>query len=540
MPLRELGILLLREGKRRILLLAGLFWIVAISVLLMGVSMPKRWDASTLIVTDAKAIIKPLLEGRAVPTTIADLMPVVTQTMMSHRILREVAAFGGWSRGQPLSPAQEERLLLDIKRRMKIETQRDDAVKISYFDSNPTRAYQVTNKLAEIFIRECTALKEKQSRDAYEFIARRVQEYQDKLSEAHEKLLAYYQGKGPSAAALVAKAIAQPEEDTAGDTDQPAAPKTAPPRARISSEELAELRVEEATLKAQLDDRKRASAAPLPSESRQAEDQARGRVLQLQADLDRLSAQYTEQHPDVLKVKRELKIAQEDLAHAQKARKDRDESAAAANAQESASTRALSARLAEVEQRISAATGVPIKRRVPGSRTPAFVPLGPPQSQTELEMRTVGQDAVLSEMVRRYNATKDVYEDLFKRRENARVSMDLDAEHRGLTLRVQEAAEMPAVASSVRLMYVALGGLTFAFAVPLVLLIGLVKLDPRVRSAPQIERVLHLPLLAAIPGNVTPVQRTKQRTHWILAASLVVGVFVVYAAALVMKMQSSS
>src|SRR4029079_7172866 len=145
MPLRELGILLLREGKRRILLLAGLFWVVAISVLLMGVSMPKRWDASTLIVTDAKAIIKPLLEGRAVPTTIADLMPVVTQTMLSHRILREIAAFGGWSKGQPLSPAQEERLLLDIKRRMKIETQRDDAVKISYFDSNATRAYQVTN-----------------------------------------------------------------------------------------------------------------------------------------------------------------------------------------------------------------------------------------------------------------------------------------------------------------------------------------------------------------------------------------------------------
>jgi len=537
MPLRELGILLLREGKRRILLLAGLFWVVSIAVLLAGVSMPKRWDASTLIVTDAKAIIKPLLEGRAVPTTIADLMPVVTQTMLSHRILREIAAFGGWSR-TPLSPAQEERLLLDIKRRVKIETQRDDAVKIAYFDSNPTRAYQVTNKLAEIFIRECTALKEKQSRDAYEFIARRVQEYQDKLSDLHEKLLAYYQGKGPAATALVAKVIAPPEDDTAGgETDQPA-PKTAPPRARISSEELAELRVEEATLKAQLDDRKR--AAPPPAESRQAEDQTRGRVLQLQADLERLSAQYTEQHPDVLKVKRELKVAQEDLAHVQKARKDRDDSAAAANAQDSASTRALSTRLAEVEQRISAATGVPIRRRVPGTRTAAIVPLGPPQSQTELEMRTVGQDAVLSEMVRRYNATKDVYEDLFKRRENARVSMDLDAEHRGLTLRVQEPAEMPAVASSVRLMYVALGGLTFAFAVPLVLLIGLVKLDPRVRSAPQIERVLHLPLLAAIPGNVSPVQRTKQRTHWILAASLIVGVFVVYAAALVMKMQSSS
>src|SRR4029078_9250988 len=117
-------------------------------------------------------------------------------------------------------------------------------------------------------------------------------------------------------------------------------------------------------------------------------------------------------------------------------------------------------------------------------------------------------DAVLSEMVRRYNATKDVYEDLFKRRENARVSMDLDDEHRGLTLRVQEPAEMPAVASSVRLMYVALGGLTFAFAVPLVLLIGLVKVDPLVR--------LRVPaVVSAGPGKPRPprAQRAADRAR---------------------------
>lgn len=351
MPLQELGSLLLREAKRRILLLTGTFWVVAIGVLVVGVSMPKRWDASTLIVTDAKAIIKPLLEGRAVPTTIADLMPVVSQTMVSHRILREIAAFGGWSRG-PMSPAQEERLVLDIKRRIKVETQRDDAVKISYFDSNPVRAFQVTNKLAEIFIRECTALKEKQSQDAYEFIARRVQEYQDKLSDLHERLLAYYQGKGHPTAApvLVAKAIGTAEDGAAEADGEPGSAK--PPRIRISAAELAELRVEEATLKAQLDDKKRAGAAPPTAESRQAEDQVRGRVLQLQTDLDRLSSQYTEQHPDVVKTKRELKTAVEDLARVQKARRDHDESAAAATAQDSSSTRAVAARLAEIEQRI--------------------------------------------------------------------------------------------------------------------------------------------------------------------------------------------
>jgi hypothetical protein len=49
-----------------------------------------------------------------------------------------------------------------------------------------------------------------------------------------------------------------------------------------------------------------------------------------------------------------------------------------------------------------------------------------------------------------------------------------------------------------------------------------------------------LPLLVAIPSGSTARDIQRNRTRWVLSASIAVGVFVVYAAALVMKMQTPS
>jgi polysaccharide chain length determinant protein (PEP-CTERM system associated) len=520
MPLPELLTLLVKEGKRRILVLTAIFGVVAIGVLVVGLLTPKRWEASTLIVADARDIIKPLLEGRAVPTTIADQTPIVSQAMVSHRILRELATFGGWPVAK-MTPVEEDRLFKDVKSRIKIETQREDTIRISYSDTHPQRAYRLTNKMAEIFIRESMALKEKQSHDAFDFISRRVEEYAQKMAEAHENLLAHYRGaEGPRAGA-VARVATAAAADAEGE----------PRRSRIPPTELAALRAEEVKLTAQLSHKPAVPSAPV--ESRQAEEQVRTHVMQLQAELDRLRVTYTEQHPDVLRVQRELKDAKAELTRAEQARADHDKAVAATTTVDDEKTRATEARLEDVQQKIAAATGA--RPRSIGPRAVAAA-----DSSTDLEMRGVGQDTALSELARRYEATRDVYQDLLKRRENARVSMDLDSERRGLTLRVQEAADLPVTASSVRLLYVALAGLALAVVAPIGLLFALIRLDPRIRSAQQIERLVRLPVLVTIPSGATAQDTSRSRTRWVLAASIAVGVFVIYAATLVMKMQTPS
>jgi hypothetical protein len=65
-----------------------------------------------------------------------------------------------------------------------------------------------------------------------------------------------------------------------------------------------------------------------------------------------------------------------------------------------------------------------------------------------------------------------------------------------------------------------------------------VNLDPRIRSPQQIERVVNLPLLVAIPSGENSREKSERRTQFFIAASIVIGVFASYAAAFAMRAQS--
>src|SRR4029077_15911399 len=100
---------LIKEGKRRILTLTAVFSLVAVATLGVAIFLPKRWESSTVLIVEGDSIIKPLMEGRAVTTSIADQTVITNEIILSRRILREIAAFEGWAGRQ--SPQDEERML---------------------------------------------------------------------------------------------------------------------------------------------------------------------------------------------------------------------------------------------------------------------------------------------------------------------------------------------------------------------------------------------------------------------------------------------
>jgi polysaccharide chain length determinant protein (PEP-CTERM system associated) len=509
--LREHLSVIIKEGKRRLLTLTAMFSIVAVAALGIGLALPKRYDASTLILVEANNIIKPLMEGRAVPTSVSDQTAVVSQILLGRKDMREMLLFGGWVKPPPArqpDPREEERLLTQLRSHIKIETVRDEMIRISFSDRDPQRTYTVANKLAELYLRESEEGKARESREAFDFIDKQVKEYGSKLTDIHEKVLVQY--RGPSKAVAV----------------DPDVPKVRSPQpSKISAEELASLRAEEALLTQQVT--RKPTAAP--RNDARSEEQARSRVLQLQAELSRLESTFTDEHPDVKRVKRELAGAKEELSRSERALADRETSAQLATQLDDDVARAARGRLEDVQRRIAAATGVPVHHGVSATvRNP---------ETTEPEMRGVGLDTTLSELLRRYEATRDIYQDLLKRRENARVSMDLDAQHRGFSLRIQEPAEMPASASSLRLMHLGLIGLFLATLVPLGFLIAVLRLDGHVRSPQQIARLV--PLLVSITYSPTHRDRSRFRSRGFFAGLMVAGVFVIYIAVFLFKLKTS-
>jgi uncharacterized protein involved in exopolysaccharide biosynthesis len=462
--------ILLKEARRHSLALATGFSVIALAALPIVLLSPKRWDSSVILRVKASSVL-PLLSKQG-GANIGEEIGLLNETMSSRRILREILAFGRLVPAKQ-SPLEEQLALTKLKSRLHVDNPRPELVRIGYSDSDPGRSYQITNKLAEIYIREAKLATQQQSTEAFEFIDKQVTEYAAKLLDAHEKLLASKSQVELSGHALV-----------------PA----------------------------------------VPSGSRQAEEQLKARAAQIQADRDRLLGVYTEEHPEVMRITRSLDLVKDELRRAEQDRMDREKAS-------------LNAALGESEEGMRAAP------TIRGARPAQSLPLGNSQSPTlgtspldpgsESELRGVNQDPKVAELRRRYEAMRNMYQDLLTRREAAHVSVDLDTEERGVSVHVEEPAELPASATGFRVSQMALIGLILAVLLPAGILVAVLRLDGRIRNARELESRAKVPLLVSIPAAPPPAERKRSRRRMLLAALMVLGVFAAYVTSFVMRLKQS-
>jgi hypothetical protein len=244
-------------------------------------------------------------------------------------------------------------------------------------------------------------------------------------------------------------------------------------------------------------------------------------------DYERLASTYTELHPDVVRKKHDLEMLRADLRRLEAARLESEKAGTATSALDDQVTRAARSRLEEVRALLAPTSKRSPRRRLSSPTPPSSVA----EANLDPDMKTVGQDSKLSELLRRYEATRDVYQDLLKKRESARLSLDLDVERSSVILRVQEPATMPVIASGLRVMHKSLIGLALAVLAPLGMLFAMVSFDGRVRSAEQIERLAHVPILVSIPYAPSGEELGRARMRKVLSVILVASVLIAYVVA---------
>lgn len=502
----EYARLLLKEGRRRIVPLALVFAAIATLTFLVGTFvLSKQYQVSVTILAQDSDIIRPLLEGRAVPTGVTDRAGMARPIIYSRKLLEEIIEIGGWNPDDSLTPVQKDRLMEEIRGRTVVTSPRPDLVQITYRDTDPERAYRVTDAMGSLFIQETLSTKERESREAYEFIDTQVQLYQRKLVESENNLHQY----------RVRNEDAQP--GSAVDANS-----------RISA-----LRNQvEQTRMALLEQEARAAsiAAQLSGESAVTTVQTRemlhrARLIELQAELDRLLLNYTDRHPDVVRTRHQMEDAQRQLEQElSRAASSSSSSRIGADSQLNPLYEELRSQLAQAQRDVAATR----------SRMGAAESLL--ADELARSRRIAAQEGALAELTRDYEVNRDIYQDMLRRRENARVSMGLDQENRGLTLRVQDPATIPLRPTGLRFLHIAAAGLLAAVAVPLGLLWLLVRFDPRVRSPQVVELKSRHPLLATIPAYPSPRERRRQYFDIGIGSLLVTAVLLLYLLTYIQKM----
>ena len=503
----ELLVILFKEARKRVVAIAATFAAVMLLTLFVGLQIiPRNYTSSITILAQDSDIIQPLLEGRAVPTGVSDRAGRARQILYSKRVLDRIIEVGGWDE-QKMSAIQRDKLMEDIRNNTVISIPRGDLVQIDYRDTDPERAFLVADAFGTLFIEETLAAKARESREAYEFIDKQVNEYHAKLTEA-ERNLQDYRSRN---------ADAQPGSDA----DVNARITSLRSQVEQARMELLEQQSREASIAAQLSGESAVTAAHTR------ENLYNTQLIELRAELDRLMLTYTERHPDVVRVRHQIEDVQRALAAEQQRRSQGGGGLQSEDAQLNPLYNELRSQLAQARREAAA-----IRSR-----------MGVAQSLLDQELdrsrRIAASESVLAELTRDYEVNREIYQDLLRRRENARVSMGLDQENRGLTLRVQDPATMPLRPSGLRFMHIAAAGAVLAVGLPIGLLVLLARFDPRVRSPRQIPQRTGYPLLTVIPAYPTPGERRRQSFRLVLSGAMVCSVFVVYALVFALKLATS-
>jgi polysaccharide chain length determinant protein (PEP-CTERM system associated) len=486
---------LVGEARRRRIAMGVTFAAIALAALVIGAAWPKKYEASTTILAQEASIITPLMEGAASATGNKNRAGIARDVIFSRRVLDEILKTGGWLSSAP-SPLERDKLIEGIKSRTRIINNRDDLITITYFDSDPRRAFEVTRAFGQQFIAESLASKQRESRDAYEFINSQVEAYRSKLTDAEDKLKAYRD----------ANADARPGSEI--DTNS----RISQLRTQIETNRMDYMQKQSqaAALQSQLTGESEVNAVQTVGGIYSTQ------LADLQGQLDKLRLNYTDDYPDVIRLRHQI----EDLRK-QATMADAQRASGGAIALDHAVT--MNPVYQQMRLQISTV-------RSDAAASAARVGASEAMLQSELERskRIANSENVTAELTRDYTVNRDVYQDLLKRRENARVSMNLDAEQRGLTFLVQNPAVMPLVPSGLRFMHFGLAGLALSLAIPFGLLFAVARFDPRVRSVAQLERATGFPVLASIPFYPTPRDRRREHMQNLVLALIVMGVAAVY------------
>lgn len=355
-------------------------------------------------------------------------------------------------------------------------------IKIEYHDDDPERAYRTTRLYADLFIGASLDAKTAESQAAFDFIDKQVQEYHEKLARA-EAALKEFRSENLDA---------QP----GGDADISTRLNALQTRIEEANQQLRETEIKKQSLERQLS----GEAEVMSAVSR--ENQYRARIAELYSQLETLRLSYHDTYPDIVRLRHQIDDLNQAIAE-ERRRREHAHQTGRVTIDETVINNPM---YQELRRELSA-TQVQI------DTLHARIAEAKRQMQAELERgkRMQGGAATLAELTRDYQVNREIYQDLLKRRENARVSMNLDRENQGLTFKIQEPAILPIQPSGLRFWHFVLGGLVLGVAVPIGLLYATLHFDPRVRLSQVLSDRCKLPVLATVPQLWSPRETAAAR-----------------------------
>ncbi len=461
-------------------LAVGIFIFINVCAVAVGFVWPKSYTSYGTVYVEEKNIIQSLMQGAAVATNATDRAKIAKEVIFGRKIMNQVLEEAGWLQGNP-TDIEKEKLIEALQSRTTVLNAGQNLIKIEYKDTNAERAYKTAQKYIELFISSSSGTQLDESHSAFEFIDSQVKEYHAKLTEAEQGL----------------KEFRTKNVDARPGTEAEVAGRINALEATIEKTtlELKEAQIKQSSLERQL------SGEVVVTASLTREGQYLARIAELQSQLETMRLTYHDTYPDVVRIKHQIEDLK-DIVMAEQNRREVSSKAASDNGKTSVDE-GESARVNPLYQQLKREL-FDTKTKIETLTSRLFETKLILKTELERARRIHGGEAAMAELTRDYEVNRDIYQDLLKRRENARVSKNLNRDKQGLTMRVQDPAFLPLQPTGTRFIHFVLGGFFLSFICPPALIYGLQLADPRIRFSSLISDKLKLPVLAEVPHLVTP------------------------------------
>jgi len=473
--------------KRR--LFAITFAIISISIFVIGLSWPKSYESSTTLLWNQANVLKPLLEGTAETDVGKGQSRIAKEIIYSNKNLEILIAKTGLDyspTGEKLSDREIEVLKAKLRLLILIELKKNNTLRISYKNSNPDMAFLVVSVISNLFIEESTLNKKTDTYDAFNFIEKQVNEYQQKLERITKNIDEF---KSQNIELQV-------------DTTQSVNTRVSKLKEGIK---VTSLMFKEAII------RKESLIEQLLIESSKSnfieeENINNERLIILENQLNTLRLSYTETYPDIMQIKEQIKNLKRNIE-------------ASANRQ-SSSTNILNSEKGNLDSGVNVKSQLyqQLQQKLSAIETTLktlSARLNDQEKQLSFELgRSSEVSRVynrLNELSRDYDVTKALYDRLLTKRENARVSLNLEDENAGSLYKIQEPPTIPLLPEGLRFLHFALSSIILGAGMPLAIIFGLLMIDPRIRHEDEIDLGDTISVIGTIPNFKTGKDLKKQR-----------------------------
>jgi succinoglycan biosynthesis transport protein ExoP len=434
---------------------------------------PKQYRADSTVFIE-KNVINSLVEGLAVTPEMEDRIRVLRYAMLSRDLVSKVLDQVDTGRVYA-GPGEKQSIIDDLQRRTRIEVQnRGDLFIVSLVDRNPRFAKDYINTLVRTYVESNISAKREESYGANRFLDEQIVLFKKKLDQTEDAIIQFRRSQGVF--------LGNDEQSKVDDI-------------RGYARQIDEIDLEITTMIArkQLLENQLQGLDPMIavlSESRRSD-----RVAVLERQLQALLLTYTENYPEVLRLKAEIDA----LRSQQETSGATEEVATAMEGANPVYQETMQAKLA-LEAEISSL-------RAKKSKLQQMV------EGRESELREVPEKTKeLDRLIQERDSARRIYEELLLRLGQSEVSKQMEIGDKTTTFRIVDPAILPKVPVSPNMIKLILLAVAVGLGCGLGVVVLLEKMDGTVKN-PEDLREFGIRVLAQIPTIVDQqvvAQRKKQ------------------------------